>query len=57
VVLNIRIEATPAILNLVVADVIGELNKEFKTQWKATYEECFSPLPPKPVHRLSETVS
>lgn len=54
VVLNIRIEASPAILNLVVADTLGALNKEFETNWNETYNECFSPLPPKPVHRLSE---
>ncbi|MCY8235355.1 GTP-binding protein [Priestia endophytica] len=52
VVLNIRIEASPAVLNLVVADAIESLNQDLKTNWKATYDECFSPLPPKPVHRL-----
>ncbi|MBY0201416.1 cobalamin biosynthesis protein [Priestia megaterium] len=56
VVLNIRIEASPAILNLVVADAIGALNQEFGTKWTETYNECFSPLPPKPVHRLYEVL-
>ncbi|MFP3845743.1 GTP-binding protein [Priestia filamentosa] len=56
VVLNIRIEASPAVLNLVVADAIESLNKEFNTEWNATYNECFSPLPPKPVHRLYEVL-
>ncbi|MGR5973949.1 GTP-binding protein [Bacillus cereus] len=56
IVLNIRIETTPAILNLVVADSIGAINKELGSNWSETYNECFSPLPPKPVHRLYETV-
>lgn len=53
VVINIRIESLPAMLDLVVADALASVNKQFHTAWKETYHECFSPLPPKPVHRLS----
>ncbi|MDP5276630.1 GTP-binding protein [Chengkuizengella axinellae] len=56
VVLNIRIESSPALLNLAVADAIASTDKILKSKWSETYNECFSPLPPKPVHRLYKAV-
>jgi G3E family GTPase len=56
VVINIRIEASPALLDLAVADSIASVNERFGTQWGQSYHECFSPLPPNPTHRLQVTV-
>ncbi|CAM4439577.1 GTP-binding protein [Paenibacillus tarimensis] len=55
VVLNIRIEASPALLDLVVADAIASVNHDMSSAWLQTYHECFSPLPPQPTHRLKIT--
>lgn len=53
VVINIRIESSPALLDLAVADALASVNKQMNANWKETYHECFSPLPPKPIHRLN----
>ncbi|MBA2873174.1 G3E family GTPase [Anoxybacillus calidus] len=52
VLLNIRIEANPSMLDLIVADAIEATNQQYGTHWKASYHECFSPKPPVPTHRL-----
>ncbi|MDP5275946.1 hypothetical protein [Chengkuizengella axinellae] len=56
VVLNIRIESSPSLLNLAVADAIASTGKLMQAEWLETYNECFSPLPPKPVHRLYKAI-
>lgn len=55
VVINIRIESTPGILNLAVADAFASVNQITGTNWDQTYHECFSPLPPQPTHRIKVT--
>ncbi|MFB4212863.1 GTP-binding protein [Shouchella sp. JSM 1781072] len=53
-VLNIRIETEPDKLNLIVQDSIESTNEKVGTTWNGTYHECFSPLPPEPIHRLQK---
>lgn len=53
VLLNIRIEANPSMLDLIVAESIESTNQQYGTHWKASYHECFSPKPPVPTHRLT----
>lgn len=55
VVLNIRIEASPGLLDLVVSDAIASIDQDLGTVWEQTYHECFSPLPPQPTHRMKVT--
>ncbi|WP_124727592.1 GTP-binding protein [Staphylospora marina] len=53
VVINIRMESSPVLLDLAVKDALMAANGKAETNWQETYHECFSPLPPKPVYRLS----
>ncbi|MCA1204151.1 cobalamin biosynthesis protein [Priestia aryabhattai] len=53
VVINIRCESNPNLLKLIVNDALAYTNKTLGTALTITYEQCFSPLPPKPVHRLA----
>lgn len=56
VVINIRIESSPGLLDISVADALASVNEDMQLDWQESYHECFSPLPPQPTHRLESMV-
>lgn len=50
--LNLRVLATPALLERMAIQAIEATRPDPSSRYYLEYFECFSPLPPKPVHRI-----
>jgi len=51
--LNVRVNATPALLEQIVVQTIESIKPQPSARYYFEHFECFSPLPPKPFHRLT----
>lgn len=52
-ILNVRVNAAPALLEQVVVQTVEAIQPDTGARYYFDHFECFSPLPPKPTHRLS----
>ena len=52
-ILNVRVNAPPALLEQIVVQSIETIKPNPGSRYYFQHFECFSPLPPKPSHRLS----
>lgn len=50
--LNVRVNATPPLLEQVVTQTVEAIKPAPTARYYFTHFECFSPLPPEPTHRL-----
>ncbi len=50
--LNVRVNATPALLEQIVTQTVENKKPAPTARYYFTHFECFSPLPPEPTHRL-----
>jgi G3E family GTPase len=50
--LNVRVNAAPALLEQVVVQTVEAIQPDAGARYYFDHFECFSPLPPKPTHRL-----
>lgn len=51
-ILNVRVNAAPALLEQVVVQTVEAIKPDAGARYYFDHFECFSPLPPKPYHRL-----
>lgn len=51
-ILNVRVNAAPAVLEQVVVQTVAAIQPNIGARYYFDHFECFSPLPPKPTHRL-----
>lgn len=52
---NVRVQAEPSVLQELMEEALASTNELLKTNSEMVYLQCFSPEPPKPTHRISET--
>ncbi|MCE7982409.1 MAG: cobalamin biosynthesis protein [Caldilinea sp. CFX5] len=51
-ILNVRVNANPALLEQVVMQTVAAIQPDAGARYYFDHFECFSPLPPRPTHRL-----
>lgn len=51
-ILNVRVNAAPALLEQVVVQTVAALKPDPGSRYYFEHFECFSPLPPKPYHQI-----